>query len=122
MTRVILKVFLAVTMLAVALGGHMQATYAHPSIDIAAANWKFTPDVITLHVGETTQLRLTSTEGVHGLKSEELGIPLTTIAPGKFVTVSVTPKKAGKFVLQCAVMCGPGHDKMTLTVNVDTAR
>src|SRR5579875_1361206 len=77
---------------------------AHPSIDIAASNWKFTPSTITLHVGETTTLRLTSTSGVHGIKSDELGIPLTTIVPGKFVTVEVTPKKAGTYVVPCAIV------------------
>lgn len=91
---------------------------AHPSIDIVASNWKFTPSTITLHVGETTTLRLTSASGVHGIKSDELGIPLTTIQPGKFVTVDVTPKKAGTYVLPCQILCGPGHADMKLTVKV----
>lgn len=91
---------------------------AHPSIDVVASNWKFTPSTITLHVGETTTLRLTSTSGVHGIKSDDLGIPLTTIVPDKFVTVSVTPKKAGTYVLPCEIMCGPGHANMKLTVVV----
>jgi cytochrome c oxidase subunit 2 len=93
---------------------------AHPSIDIVASNWKFTPSTITLHVGQTTQLRLTSSEGVHGIQSDALGIPLTTIVPGKFVTVDVTPKKAGTYVLPCAVLCGAGHANMKLTVVVES--
>jgi cytochrome c oxidase subunit 2 len=119
MTRNIFRVFVAAALLMLALGTPIQRASAHPSIDVAAANWKFTPDTIKLHVGETTELRLTSTEGVHGLKSDELGIPLTTISPGHFVTVSVTPKKAGTYILHCAIICGPGHDKMTLTVRVE---
>ena len=91
---------------------------AHSSIDIAASNWKFTPNTITLHVGETTTLRLTSSEGVHGLQSDDLGIAMTMIQPGKTASVDVTPKKAGKYVLHCAIMCGAGHPNMTLTVNV----
>jgi cytochrome c oxidase subunit 2 len=91
---------------------------AHPSITITASNWKFTPSTIKLREGATTQLRLTAAEGVHGIKSDELGIPLTAIPPGKFVTVNVTPKKSGTYVLHCAIMCGPGHDKMALTVVV----
>lgn len=91
---------------------------AHPSMDIVASNWKFTPNTVTLHVGETTTLRLTSTEGVHGIKSDDLGIPLTTIAPGKFITVDVTPKKTGTYVLPCQIMCGSGHADMKLTVKV----
>ena len=81
-------------------------------------NWKFTPNTITLHTGETTTLRFTSSGGVHGVKSDELGIPLTTITPGNFVTVDVTPKKAGTYVLPCQIMCGAGHADMKLTVVV----
>lgn len=91
---------------------------AHPSIDIVASNWKFTPATITLHAGETATLHLTSSEGVHGLQSDELAIPMTTISPGAAKTVEVTPKKPGKYVLHCAVFCGAGHADMILTINV----
>lgn len=91
---------------------------AHPSIDIVASNWKFTPGTITVPVGEPTTLRLTSSEGVHGLKSAELGIPDTTIMPNKFVTVTFTPKKAGTYVVHCSVICGAGHPNMTLMIKV----
>ncbi len=94
------------------------ASASTPSVGIVASNWKFTPATITLHVGQTTTLRLTSSEGVHGLQSDDLGIPMTTIEPGAVKTVEVTPHKAGKYVLHCAVMCGAGHPNMTLTVNV----
>jgi cytochrome c oxidase subunit II len=97
---------------------HGTSALAHPSIDIVASNWKFTPATITLHVGETTTLRLTSSEGIHGLQSDEVGIPMTTIQPGSAKTVEVTAKKPGKYVLHCAVFCGTGHADMTLTVNV----
>lgn len=91
---------------------------AHPSIDVVASNWKFTPDTITVPAGEPTTLRLTSSEGVHGLKSDELGIPDTTIMPNKFVTVTFTPKKAGTYVVHCSVVCGAGHPNMALTIKV----
>ena len=91
---------------------------AHPTVDVAVANWKFTPATITIPVGEPTVLRLTSTSGVHGLQSDELGIPLTTIPNGKTVEVTFTPKKAGTYVLHCMIFCGPGHADMALTVVV----
>jgi cytochrome c oxidase subunit 2 len=91
---------------------------ARTSIDVVASNWKFTPSTISLHVGEATTIRLTSSEGVHGLASEDLGIPATTISPGQFTSVTVTPKKAGKYVIHCSIMCGAGHPNMALTVNV----
>jgi cytochrome c oxidase subunit 2 len=91
---------------------------AHPSIDIVAANWKFTPKAITVPLGEPTTLRLTSSGGVHGIKSDELGIRDTTIMPNKFVTVTFTPHKAGVYVLHCSVICGAGHSNMILTITV----
>lgn len=91
---------------------------AHSSINIVASNWKFTPSTIQLHVGQTTTLRLTSNEGVHGLQSDDLGIPQTAIVPGSFTTVDVTPKKAGTYVVHCAIVCGAGHPNMALTVQV----
>lgn len=102
--------------LAAALAPMLSA--AHPSIDVVASNWKFTPDTITVPAGEPTTLRLTSSEGVHGLKSDELGIADTTIMPSKFVTVTFTPKKAGTYVVHCSVVCGAGHPNMSLTIKV----
>lgn len=92
--------------------------HAHPSIDIVASNWKFTPDTITIPANEDTTLRLTSSEGVHGISSADLGIPDTTIMPNKFVSVTFTPKKAGTYVLHCSIVCGAGHPNMALTVKV----
>jgi cytochrome c oxidase subunit II len=91
---------------------------AHPTVDIAVANWKFTPNTITIPVGEPTTLRLTSTSGVHGIQSDDLGIPMTTIPNGKTVEVTFTPKKAGTYVLHCQIYCGQGHANMTLTIVV----
>ena len=87
-------------------------------ITITASNWKFTPDTITLKAGEAQVLRLTSAEGVHGLQSEALGIPQTALIPGKVTDVTVTPKKAGTYVLHCSIECGAGHANMVLTVKV----
>lgn len=91
---------------------------AHPTVDIVASNWKFTPGTIEMHVGETTVLHVTSSGGVHGLQSDDLGIAQTTIKPNEFVDISVTPKKAGTYVIHCSIPCGPGHGDMTLTVVV----
>ncbi|MDQ6929591.1 MAG: cupredoxin domain-containing protein [Candidatus Eremiobacteraeota bacterium] len=91
---------------------------ATPIVTITASNWKFSPNSISLKAAQTTRLRLTSSSGVHGIHSAELGIPLTVIPNGKFVSINVTPKKAGTYVLHCAIECGPGHKNMTLTIVV----
>lgn len=91
---------------------------AHPTVDVVASNWKFIPATVEMHVGETTVLHLTSSGGVHGIQSDDLGIPQTTIPPGKFVDVSVTPKKAGTYQVHCSIVCGAGHGDMVLTIEV----
>ncbi len=91
---------------------------AHPAIDIAVKNWSFTPATVDAHVGQPTVLRFTSSEGVHGVESAQLGLPKTTITPGKVSEVSFTPTTAGTFAVHCAIICGEGHDKMMLTVKV----
>jgi len=96
-----------------------RAASAHPSIDIVASNFKFTPATITVHVNEPVTLRLTSSGGVHGIESAELAIPKTTIPPGGAnTTVTFTPTKAGTYVVKCAIICGAGHDDMKLTIKV----
>ena len=89
-----------------------------PNATIVASNWKFSAATVVAHVGQPTTLQLSSKEGVHGIKSDELGIPLTTLVPGKTVTVTFTPKKAGTYVIHCAIPCGPGHATMAFTVKV----
>jgi cytochrome c oxidase subunit 2 len=116
--RFVPLVRMAAAAVALTLTSSVLVAAAHPSIDIVASNWKFTPSTIELHVGQPTRLRLTSSEGVHGLKSDELGIPQTTIMPGTWTTVVVTPQKAGTYVLHCTIVCGAGHPNMTLTVHV----
>ena len=100
------------------MGACASQASAHPSIDIVTSNWKFTPATIAIHVNDQATLRLTSSEGVHGIKSDELGIADTTIMPNKFVTVTFTPTKIGKYQVRCSVFCGAGHADMMLTINV----
>lgn len=112
-------VFLAFALFAFGLGaGAVAPVSAHPSIDIVASNWKFTPGSIQVHVNELTTLRVTSSEGVHGLQSDDLGIASTTIMPSKFETVTFTPKKIGTYKVHCSVVCGAGHSDMVLVIKV----
>ncbi len=117
-TRRFTSILLSAVFLGAAVATANLTGAAHPSIDIVAANWKFTPNAISVPVGEPTTLRLTSAGGVHGLKSDELGIADTVIMPNKFVTVTFTPHKAGTYVVHCSVICGAGHPNMALTITV----
>ncbi len=95
-----------------------KAATAAPIDITATAQQKFSPDHVVLHVGKAQTLRFTSAGSVHGIASKDLGIPATTIMPGTPVSVTVTPKKAGTYVIPCSIVCGPGHADMALTVVV----
>lgn len=94
------------------------ATSASTEVDITVKNWSFTPSTVETHVGQSTVLRFTDSEGVHGVESSDVGIEKTMITPGKVSEVTFTPKTAGTFAVHCAIVCGEGHDKMVLTVKV----
>jgi cytochrome c oxidase subunit 2 len=90
------------------------------AITVTASNFTFeTGSKIIAHVGKPTTLELTSKEGVHGIKSDELGIPDTMLTSGKTVKVTFTPKKAGEYTIHCSVPCGTGHADMQFTVKVE---
>ncbi len=93
------------------------STHSH-SISISAANWAFSPAMITVHVHKKATLELTSKAGIHGLQSTALGIPQTVIVPGKTETVTFVPTKVGTYILHCTVPCGTGHAHMTLVIKV----
>jgi heme/copper-type cytochrome/quinol oxidase subunit 2 len=74
--------------------------------------------MVRAHLDQETTFRISSSESVHGIASDELGIPKTVILPNKITEVSFTPKKIGTYVLHCLIVCGPGHEDMMLTVQV----
>lgn len=97
----------------------LAAAKAGPVINVVGtADQKFVPATVVLHVGKPQVLRFSSTGGVHGIASTDLGIPQTMIMPDKPVSFTVTPKKAGTYVLPCTIVCGPNHASMSLTVEV----
>lgn len=92
---------------------------AATELTLEASNWQFSPKVVEAHVGVPVTLHITSKEGMHGISSDELGISNTMLPPGKTVTVTFTPTKAGTYVVHCSLPCGPGHGDMSFTVKVE---
>ncbi len=96
--------------------GTNAAATTKSTIEITAVISKFTPSKVSVTVGVPTTLRFVSKEGVHGISSDDLGIPSTVMSPGKPVLVTFTAKKAGAYPLHCSVVCGANHGDMLLTV------
>ena len=99
-------------------GSESVAAAGTQSITVTASNWKFAPAEITVHVNQPVALKLSSSEGVHGFASLELGINNTILAPGSTKTVTFTPTKVGTYTIHCTMMCGQGHADMTFIVKV----
>lgn len=100
------------------LGPATAASAAPAKVTITAKNFTFAPSVVTLKVGQPTQLTFVGAEGVHGLTAPDIGLTQSVTITGTPTTVTVTPQKAGTFVAHCAIFCGIGHPKMQITFHV----
>src|SRR5512135_176454 len=111
----------AVAALAVGLGlagGGVRAAEEPKVIAVTAKRFEFSPKEITLKLGETVKLQLTSEDVTHGFFAKPLGID-EVIVPGKTTEVVVTPKAAGRYTTICDHFCGAGHGGMKMTIVVE---
>jgi len=97
------------------LGG--QAWPQERVVRISAKKFTYTPDEVTLKLGEPVVLEFT-TEDVHmGFKCVELGVR-ADILPGQVTRLKLTPEKAGTFGFFCDVFCGDDHELMSGTLTI----
>lgn len=87
-------------------------------IAVTAKRFEFSPSEITLKVGETVRLELTTEDVTHGFFAKPLGID-EVIVPGKTTEVVVTPRVAGRYTTICDHFCGAGHGGMKMTIVVE---
>lgn len=87
-------------------------------IAITAKRFEFSPREITLKLGETVRLQLTTEDVAHGFFAKPLGID-EVILPGQTSEVVVTPKAAGRYTTICDHFCGAGHGGMKMTIIVE---
>jgi cytochrome c oxidase subunit 2 len=90
-------------------------------IEISAKRFEFSPKEITLKVGETVKLQLTTEDVAHGFFLKPLGID-EVIRPGKTTEIVVTPRAAGRFTTICDHFCGSGHGGMKMTIAIEPDR
>ncbi len=88
------------------------------AIVITAKRFEFVPSTITLKIGETVKLIVTSEDVTHGFFLRPLKID-TDLTPGETQQITVTPQTAGTFTAICHHFCGSGHGGMKLTVVVE---
>jgi cytochrome c oxidase subunit 2 len=78
----------------------------------------FSPDRLSLRVGETVRLRISSPDVVHGLTIPGLGVNVNEIYPGKVVEVDVTPTQPGRYAFACTRWCSLDHWRMRGVIEV----
>jgi mono/diheme cytochrome c family protein len=80
------------------------------------AGW--TPGAITMRVGDTLTLRMTSDDVMHGFAIGQSDRPSLDLAPGKWVTTALVFDRPGRYTFYCTRWCGPNHWRMRGTIDV----
>ena len=80
-------------------------------VSLTARQWSYDPPSITLKMGETVILELTSADVHHGFNLPELNVRADAI-PGMKSRTKLTPDKAGTFAFHCDYYCGSGLEGM----------
>lgn len=86
-----------------------------PQLKITASNFKFDQAEYKVKKGETLQVVVKNSEGVHGIDITQLGISLS----GKELSKEVTFDKPGTYDILCNVPCGAGHVNMKAKLIVE---
>jgi cytochrome c oxidase subunit 2 len=80
-------------------------------IEMVAKNFEFVPGTISVKMGETVQLKITSADVMHGFSLPIFDIN-ETLPPHQEVSIQFTADQAGEFPFACSVQCGHGHATM----------
>ena len=81
-------------------------------IHIDAYNFGFTQDPITIKKGDKVRLRITSSEGTHGIRIPALKLSTEKISPGEEKTLEFVASEAGTLDYSCNIPCGSGNREM----------
>ncbi|OGN98353.1 MAG: hypothetical protein A2Z71_09035 [Chloroflexi bacterium RBG_13_50_21] len=78
----------------------------------------WTPENLTVAVGEPLNLQLTSDDVTHGFAVGQLNQPAVDINPGEMTDVSLMFTKPGKYTFYCTRWCSVNHWRMRGTIEV----
>src|SRR5713226_2210009 len=104
-----LTVVLSIVIIGMAVAGfRLFAQEPQPRVlTISAKRFEFTPNQITLKRGEPVTLRVSALDRDHGFFQKDLKIDLD-LTPDHVSEVTITPDKAGRFIVICDRFCGSG--------------
>jgi len=90
-------------------------------IEVRAAmpeNGGWSPEDLTVEVGQALKLRLVSDDVVHGFAIGQSHTPEIELEPGKPIQTEIVFDRPGKYVYYCTRWCGPNHWRMRGTIEV----
>lgn len=80
-------------------------------LQAVARMWAFQPSTVTLPVGSTVDLYLTSQDIIHGFKIKDHNVNLMAV-PGAINYIQVTFDRPGEYFFACHEFCGAAHHTM----------
>jgi mono/diheme cytochrome c family protein len=83
-----------------------------------AENGGWTPQNLSVPVGEPLHLRLTSDDVSHGFAVGQLGQPAVEVNPGEMTDITLVFAKPGKYTFYCTRWCSLNHWRMRGTIEV----
>ena len=83
-----------------------------------AENGGWTPENMTVAVGEPLHLRLTSDDVSHGFAVGQLDQPAVEINPGEMTDITLLFTKPGKYTFYCTRWCSLNHWRMRGSIEV----
>jgi plastocyanin len=72
-------------------------------IDMEAGNFSFSPDEITVKLGQTVRITLTANDMQHNFSLEEFDVDSEIVAEGESTTIEFLADQVGEFEFYCGV-------------------
>ena len=91
-----------------------------PDVKISVTMKKYSIEPAEIHVkrGQRVELTVSTLDVQHGFSVPDLGIK-EPVQKNKPAVITFTADHAGQYVVQCAIICGSGHDDMRARIVVE---
>jgi plastocyanin len=70
---------------------------------INAAPYSFTPNIMSVNLGDTVKITVKNTKGTHDLKIDEFDVATRVLSIGEEQTITFVADKSGSFEYYCSV-------------------
>jgi cytochrome c oxidase subunit II len=80
-------------------------------IQVTMKKYVIEPAEIRVKRGQRVELTVSTLDVQHGFSVPDLGIK-EPVQKGRPAVIVFDAKRAGEYPVQCAIICGPGHDDM----------